>query len=138
MKNKLLKGVVLAALASISINAFAEDVWIRAHPSSLSLYVNQAASPGASFEFKMYNPTDERKTFEYTAMVCAQNFENHCIIHHDTKTVDPKTWWSGNFSLSTAVKYKYEGTYDLKARIVATGMEYVEQDRHGSLVVYPK
>lgn len=136
MRKELLKSIAIGLLISASTNVFAEDVWLRAHPSSYNIFVDQQIGARSDFEFKMYNPTNEKKTFNYNAILCAEHFENTCSIARKSKVVDPKTWWTDKFSLNTLVHYKYPNTYSLKARIEADGMEHVEHERHGQIIVY--
>lgn len=138
MKNKLIKILVVASIISVSLNAFAEDVWLRAYPGSFTMFTQQRFNPGADFKFKMYNPTDQPKSFSYTAKVCPESLEVSCVTHTETRVVQPKEWWTGDFSLATYIEYDIAGTYDLSANIMADGTEHVEHTRHGTIIIYPR
>jgi hypothetical protein len=125
---------VLFLIFSTCVNA--ENVWLRAFPSSYDLALNQHLNAKANFKFKMFNPYNEPKRFSYKATLCAQENEHYCTNITTNKLVQSKEWWTGNFDLYTYIIYKYRGTFELKARIEADGSEHVEHERHGVISVY--
>lgn len=111
------------------------SVALKTHPSNLDMVVDQYLNAGARFDIKIYNETDEVKTYEYHASMCIPGFV--CQLRDKTNIqIAPKQWFVETITINKMVHYKIPGDYIDKCFIRVTGNETVEQGRNGLISVH--